>query len=616
MKCVCTLVVLALVVSVSACDVSSEFSADGAAVLLLDGGGLPLDHRLLEVHPETPIAACFDAPLSTYAPDGCLEFLERNPRFGNQRHVADDVCASPGDPVFAAGDGLVVYARAHGMCPNWGDLIGLEHRTPEGLVWVTIYGHASAIVSEGTIVRRGDLIGRVEAYPCWATHLHFGGAARAWGVPVGVYPAWLAGYIADEAPVEPYVDPQDLLADHPCSMSCTPHVDVTSPDAERAITVGGRTRVEWRADCVPATDSLRVVAVEDGGSELSPPIEAATPDHVGGRDVSIPEAWGGTSLRFCASSSTATDCSALLWVPELTVRCPTSATRGTTTTCTYAASGFPPHQRLRAVARVPGGAELVSIDGDLSVATDGEVRLGSVPFDWPDRVEICVTSHDGALVAATECASMNVISATTCAASVETCNALDDDCDGSVDEGDPGGGGSCGSAIGACRPGMLHCRGGRLECVGEVGPTTEVCGDSIDQDCNGSDTSCTSTRLRVTLDGTFSTWCPSGATIVVFDPTGFPLRSTPGAALDVPVDVDGPWSGFLMMAVECRRPGGVLYHDFNPSGRTAADAGVAEIELRGDRLERTALTCTDPHSGVGDTKVAIPGSVALRGACP
>ena len=76
----------------------------------------------------------------------------------------------------------------------------------------------------------------------------------------------------------------------------------------------------------------------------------------------------------------------------------------------------------------------------------------------------------------------------------ETCNGLDDDCDGSVDEGC-----EC-SAVGEsracggeqtlplpCKQGTQVCQEDGIwsECEGAVLPAAEVCGDDIDNDCNG-----------------------------------------------------------------------------------------------------------------------------------
>ena len=84
----------------------------------------------------------------------------------------------------------------------------------------------------------------------------------------------------------------------------------------------------------------------------------------------------------------------------------------------------------------------------------------------------------------------------------EACNGADDDCDGQVDEGGDccvtGQTRQCGTDMGACEFGTSTCVNMIWEaaCTGGVGPATELCGDAIDNNCNGQvDEDCESPEL-------------------------------------------------------------------------------------------------------------------------
>ncbi len=105
-----------------------------------------------------------------------------HPIFGTARlHTGVDIGASEGDPIHAAGDGVVVSA---GWLGGYGNATIIDH----GGGIATLYGHQSLIqVSEGERVTRGQVIGRVGCTgTCTGDHLHF--EVRIDGEPVDPVP--------------------------------------------------------------------------------------------------------------------------------------------------------------------------------------------------------------------------------------------------------------------------------------------------------------------------------------------------------------------------------------------------------------------------------------------
>jgi uncharacterized repeat protein (TIGR01451 family)/MYXO-CTERM domain-containing protein len=71
---------------------------------------------------------------------------------------------------------------------------------------------------------------------------------------------------------------------------------------------------------------------------------------------------------------------------------------------------------------------------------------------------------------------------------MEICDGKDNNCNGQTDEGNPGGGAACASGLpGVCAAGVTMCTGGAVSCVASIQPgqQPEVCGDMLDNDCNG-----------------------------------------------------------------------------------------------------------------------------------
>jgi hypothetical protein len=112
---------------------------------------------------------------------------------------------------------------------------------------------------------------------------------------------------------------------------------------------------------------------------------------------------------------------------------------------------------------------------------------GQVDEQNPGGGVACATGLPGVCAAGTTaCQNGSVSCVQSAPASAEVCDAVDNDCDGQVDEGNPGGGGACVTGQqGICSAGTLSCQGGSLVCQPNAQPSVEVCGDALDNDCDG-----------------------------------------------------------------------------------------------------------------------------------
>ena len=98
-------------------------------------------------------------------------------------HLAIDLSASTGDPVYAADSGTVVYAGWNDS--GYGNLVVIDH----GNGWETLYAHLSQVyVSCGSGVYQGGVIGAAgNTGRSYGSHLHFevrlnGGFVNPWSV--------------------------------------------------------------------------------------------------------------------------------------------------------------------------------------------------------------------------------------------------------------------------------------------------------------------------------------------------------------------------------------------------------------------------------------------------
>lgn len=146
---------------------------------------------------QIPTAATMDTPMGSE--NGALvynaqKFWEMNEKRGGH-HTGDDLNGIGGmnsdlnDPIFAAGNGLVVYTGE--PSPGWGNVIIIAHRNPDGKPIHTMYAHLLEIKTRlGSLVARGEIIAtNGTANGHYPAHLHFE-ARTSDGIDIG------AGYVS------------------------------------------------------------------------------------------------------------------------------------------------------------------------------------------------------------------------------------------------------------------------------------------------------------------------------------------------------------------------------------------------------------------------------------
>ena len=127
-----------------------------------------------------PVAVRLDPPAGTENgafTHNAQPFWAKNEKSG-ANHTGDDLYGiggnntNLGDPVFAIGDGLVVFAGT--STPGWGNVVIIAHKDAEGKPLQSVYGHLDKVeVKTDALVARGTKIGTIgTADGQYPAHLH------------------------------------------------------------------------------------------------------------------------------------------------------------------------------------------------------------------------------------------------------------------------------------------------------------------------------------------------------------------------------------------------------------------------------------------------------------
>lgn len=130
---------------------------------------------------QIPVATRFDPPVGSENSAliyNAQRFWEMNSNRGGH-HTGDDLNGiggmntDLGDPVYATGDGVVIFAG--NPAEGWGNIIIVAHRTSAGEILHTMYAHLDSMqIQLGQLVYRGQKIATVgTANGHYPAHLHF-----------------------------------------------------------------------------------------------------------------------------------------------------------------------------------------------------------------------------------------------------------------------------------------------------------------------------------------------------------------------------------------------------------------------------------------------------------
>ena len=218
-----------------------------------------------------------------------------------------------------------------------------------------------------------------------------------------------------------------------------------------------------------------------------------------------------------------------------------------------------------------------------------------------------------------------VVNPPVCAGTLEICgDQIDNDCDGSTDEGFPPFGMACEAGSGACQSaGIWQCTSNGLEayCTAvPAGPVPELCGDGIDNDCDGEidegfafGADCTAVSEDCAVSGTMGCG-PNGSLACVPGPEASWVELC-GDALDN--DCDGSVDeGFATGAVcwsgdgACRRKGAMICTVDLLAIECTAEPGEPAEEIGQDGLDNDCDGFTDEAEGLDAGETAGEGETS------
>lgn len=294
-------------------------------------------------------------------------------------HLGVDLFAPPGTPVCAPLDGVVV-ALEHRSAPlDYGGMVVLQHQTPEGDHFYTLYGHLDPIcmrkLKVGQVLAAGQLfaaLGSSAGNGGWQPHLHFQ-LILHYGFMNGHWPGVAA--VADWAWWQAVCpNPAALLNMLDAQVAYSP-LDTASLLRARSRHFAGNLRLSYAEPCIFFRGWRHYLFDEWGRSYLD---AYNNVPHVGHAHPRI-QAIAAQQLQMLNTNTRYLHPAQIVFAQELLAKFPPSLS-----VCFFVNSGSEANElALRLARAATGGRDMITIDHGYHGYTTGAIDISAYKFNHP-----------------------------------------------------------------------------------------------------------------------------------------------------------------------------------------------------------------------------------------
>ncbi|MDW8403125.1 aminotransferase class III-fold pyridoxal phosphate-dependent enzyme [Chloroflexus sp.] len=294
-------------------------------------------------------------------------------------HLGVDLFAPPGTPVCAPLEGVVVMIEQRSAPLDYGGTVVLQHQTPAGDHFYTLYGHLDPIciskLAVGQTLAAGQLfaaLGSSANNGGWQPHLHFQlilnyrAMTGQWpGVAAAEEQAWWQAVCPNPAALLNLVD--DYIAYHP--------LDAAGLLRERRSHFAGNLRLSYAEPCTLLRGWRHYLFDEWGRAYLD---AYNNVPHVGHAHPRI-QAVAAQQLRMLNTNTRYLHPAQIAFAHELLAKFPPSLS-----VCFFVNSGSEANElALRLARAATGGRDMITIDHGYHGHTTGAIDISAYKFNHP-----------------------------------------------------------------------------------------------------------------------------------------------------------------------------------------------------------------------------------------